>query len=412
MDHPVRRADLLSAAEAARRLQVKPETLYAYVSRGLVRSMPSPRKGRRVYAADDVERLRARHDARAGHGAVAAGALRWGEPVLETALTQIDPVVGPKYRGRPAVALAEEGTPFEAVAELLWTGELEGASAPWPPPAAHDLVRRALGVLPPGPPPIVRLALVVPALAGSDPGRYGAPDEADRARGRRLIRTLSALLAPRLAPPARVAGTVAATLAASFGLKRRAAQRALNMALVTSADHELNASTFAVRVTAGTGADLYACVSAGLAALSGPRHGGACDRVEALVAETDRPERAEAIVRERFRRGESVPGFGHPLYPDGDPRARVLLDEARRLAPRPAAALRTLLALVEAMRRADREAPTLDVGLVALSSALGLPPGSAAGLFAIGRTAGWIAHTLEQRSAGFLLRPRARYVGR
>jgi citrate synthase len=233
-------------------------------------------------------------------------------------------------------------------------------------------------------------------------------------RGRRLIRTLAALLAPRLARPARATArpvSVAATLAASFGLKRRAAQRALDVALVLSADHELNPSTFAVRVAAATGADLYACVSAGLAALSGPRHGGACDRVEALVAETGRPERAGEIVRERSRRGESVPGFGHPLYPDGDPRARVLLDEARRLSLRPVAALKVLFALVEAMRRAEREAPTLDAGLVAISSALGLPAGSAAGLFAVGRMAGWIAHALEQRSAGFLLRPRARYVG-
>jgi citrate synthase len=222
------------------------------------------------------------------------------------------------------------------------------------------------------------------------------------------------MLAPRAAParPPNPARGVAATIAASFGLRRRAGQRALDAALVTSADHELNASTFAVRVAASTGADLYACMAAGLAALSGPRHGGACDRIEALVAETGRPERAAEIVRERFRRGETVPGFGHPLYPDGDPRGRLLLDEARRLSGRPGPALRTLFALVEAMRRAEREAPTVDVGLVALSSALGLPGGTAAGLFAIGRTAGWIAHALEQRSAGFLLRPRARYIGR
>ncbi|HEV8254781.1 MAG TPA: citrate/2-methylcitrate synthase [Vicinamibacteria bacterium] len=414
MDRAVQPTDLLSAVEAARRLEVKPETLYAYVSRGLVRSLPGSKKGRRLYVAEDVERLRARHVARAGHGAVAAGALRWGEPVLETALTEIDPAAGPRYRGLSAVGLAEEGVAFEAVAELLWTGELPSPLAPWPPPASEDLARRALALLPPNAPPLARLASVVPVLAGSDPARYAASDEADRTRGRRLIRTLAALLPPRLARPARAStcpGSVATTLSGSFGLKRRGAQRALDVTLVLSADHELNPSTFAVRVAAATGADLYACASAGLATLSGPRHGGACDRVEALVAETGRPERAEEVVRERSRRGESVPGFGHPLYPDGDPRARVLLDEARRLSPRPVAALKILLALVEAMRRAEREPPTLDAGLVAISSALGLPAGSAAGLFAVGRMAGWIAHALEQRSAGFLVRPRARYVG-
>jgi citrate synthase len=161
-------ADLLSAAEAARRLEVKPETLYAYVSRGLVRSLPGSKKGRRLYVAEDVERLRARHVARAGHGAVAAGALRWGEPVLETALTQIDSAAGPRYRGLSAVGLAEEGVPFEAVAELLWTGELPSPLAPWPPPASEDLTRRALALLPPSAPPLARLALVVPAVGGSD----------------------------------------------------------------------------------------------------------------------------------------------------------------------------------------------------------------------------------------------------
>jgi citrate synthase len=179
---------------------------------------------------------------------------------------------------------------------------------------------------------------------------------------------------------------------------------------VVSADHELNASAFAVRVAASAGADLYACVSAGLAALSGPRHGGSCDRVEALVAEAGSAARADAIVRGRMRRGEEIAGFGHPLYPEGDPRAEVLLETARDLAPR-AEALSTVTALVDAMRDAGREPPTVDVGLVAIAAVLGLPPGSAAGLFAVGRAAGWIAHAFEQREAGFLLRPRARYTG-
>jgi citrate synthase len=184
----------------------------------------------------------------------------------------------------------------------------------------------------------------------------------------------------------------------------------VDRALVVSADHELNASAFAVRVAASAGADLYACVCAGLAALSGPRHGGSCDRVEALVAEAGREARAAAVVRGRMRRGEAIAGFGHPLYPGGDPRAEVLLETARDLAPR-APALATVAALIDAMRDAGREPPTIDVGLVAIAAVLDLPPGSAAGLFAVGRSAGWIAHALEQREAGFLLRPRARYTG-
>src|SRR5439155_21588512 len=110
------------------------------------------------------------------------------------------------------------------------------------------------------------------------------------------------------------------------GRAGRAGVRALNRALVLSADHELNSSTFAGRVAASVGADVYACVAAALAAFSGPRHGGACDRIEALLAETGRPERAATAIEERRRRGELVPGFGHQLYPGGDPRTPPLLE--------------------------------------------------------------------------------------
>src|SRR5215831_350721 len=114
--------ELLTAPEAARLLDVKAATLYSYVSRGLLPSVPGTRGPSRLYARGDVERLRARHVARAGHGAVAAGALRFGEPVLESALTAIDDA-GPRYRGHSAVELAQSGAAFEAVAELLWSGE-------------------------------------------------------------------------------------------------------------------------------------------------------------------------------------------------------------------------------------------------------------------------------------------------
>lgn len=412
MEHAVHRPDLLSAREAARRLDVKLETLYAYVSRGLLRSVAGPRRGRRLYVREDLERLLARHEARAGHGALAAAALRWGEPVLDTSITRIE-AAGPKYRGHPAVALAMDGVGFESVAELLWTGTLAPVEA-WPAKTPGPMLDRALVLLPDAAGPLARLALIVPATGVHDPERFGSGVEAELARGRSLIRAMGAAITAPDAEGARkalAATRVAGVLAAGFGRRGRGAERVLDLSLVLSADHELNPSAFAVRVAASTGADLYACVSAGLAALSGPRHGGACDRVEALVVETGRPERAVEVVRERSRRGESVPGFGHPLYPRGDPRGRILLDEARRLAPRPPAPLRTLLALVEAMRDAQREEPTIDAGLVAVASALRLPPGSAAGLFAVGRAAGWIAHALEQRAAGFLLRPRARYVG-
>jgi len=405
-------SELLSGAEAAALLGVKRETLYAYASRGLLRSEPGDGKSRaRLYNRADVERLRARSDARSGHGAVAAAALRWGEPVLESALTAIRDG-GLFYRGMSAVALAEADTPFETVSHRLWTGqgdELFRADS-----MGVDL-RALTSLLPRGTPALPSLSLAVAAMGAQDPERFFAPLPAELSRAGSIIKRLAAALGlgadPKRAPVALRAETVAEAAIHALGARvTRPAVRAVNKALVLIADHELNASTFAVRVAASAGADLYACVSAGLATVSGPEHGGACDRVEALASEAGRPERARAAVQERARRGEAMPGFGHRLYPEGDPRTQPLLRAAAELAPR-SVAVRTILAIEEAMRESGREPASVDIALVALSAALGAAPGSAAGLFAVGRCAGWIAHALEQRSAGFMVRPRARYTG-
>ncbi len=404
---------LLDARQATAFLGIKRETLYAYVSRGLVRSVPSEGGRGRLYFRSDLEQLKARHDARAGHGAVAGSALRWGEPVLDSAITRIDPELGPVYRGQPAIELAERGVELEAVASLLWGGPLEPTRFEANGPGIPARIAAEIGR---DPSPLARLAVVVPLLATRDPERFGAPDAAELPRARALIARMATSLALSTgrANVARAAKAprIAAALAVALGAKgpRDEVARAIDVALVLSADHELNPSTFAARVVASSGADLYACVAAALGALSGPRHGGTCDRIEALLAEASDPARAARIVRERARRGEAIPGFGHRLYPERDPRTPPLLEVAQALAPK-APAVRTLLAIVRAMRDAGREAPTLDVGLVAVAAALGLPRGAAVALFAIGRTAGWVAHALEQRSADFLLRPRARYVG-
>jgi citrate synthase len=402
--------ELLNAKEAASLLDVKLATLYAYVSRGWLKSVPGTDGPARLYPRSDVERLRARHLARRGHAAVAAGALQFGQPVLESSLTEIDER-GPRYRGHYAVDLAESGVGFEAAAELLWSGELP-RRARW---EAKSLDLRAADVarfVPRSAPPLARLPLVVSALALRDAGRFDAPETEERARGRLLIRRMVASLAlpggSRRTRRALGAPTIAGALGIALGAGEGArASSMLERALVVSLDHELNASSFAARVAASTGADLYACVGAALHTLSGPRHGGATERVEALVAETVRPGRAPAVIEQRARRGDRAPGFGHPLYPHGDPRAELLLHSLGSGSRR----AKTLLALVDAMRAAGREAPTIDTGLVAVAQALRLPPGSAGAIFAIGRAAGWIAHALEQRRSGNILRPRARYVG-
>ncbi len=399
----------MPANEAVELLGVKKETLYAYVSRGLVRSVAGPGGSRsRLYHREDLERLKARSQARAGHAAVAAGALRWGEPVLDTAVGTVGPM-GPVYRGTPALDLAERGASFEEVCELLWGG-------PFVPPkerglGAHPSALRAL--LRDGAEPFEAMLLTASALAAAE--QRGEGIEVTRRRAGVLVRRLVASCAlPRgvdaVASALAAEDSARSLLVALGGRTTPARVEAMTEALILSADHELNVSTFAARVAASSGASLSASVLAALAALSGPLHGAATARVEAMIAEIDRPERAAEVVAARLDRGESVPGYGHPLYPDGDPRGLRLFEIAQRVSSR-ARSVRILVSMTNAMLLVAHEQPTLDLGLVAVASALSLPRGSALAIFACGRLAGWIAHALEQRETGHLLRPRARYIG-
>lgn len=411
--------ELLDARQAAELLGVKPATLYAYVSRGLLSSVAAVRGRGHRYARSEVMRLKGRAEARSGHGPVAAAALDFGEPVLETAVSAVD-AQGPRYRGLSAVELAQKGVPFESVAELLWSGSLPATPPQWATDPSLSAAR-ILPLIPRGTAPLAALALLVPALALRDPARFATPPETEKERARQLLIQLAAGLAlggdsdAQRFSSALSAPSIAAAVALALGKGRRNLATgellpAINQALVIIADHELNMSTFAARVAASAGADLYACFSAALAALSGPRHGGACDRVEALVAEAARSREPAVVISDRMRRGETVPGFGHPLYPEGDPRTPPLIELAQRLGGK-RSGVDTLLALVAAMTAAGYPPPSVDFGLVALTLALGLPSGSAACLFAIGRSAGWVAHILEQRQSPVGLRPRARYVG-
>ncbi|MBL0217619.1 MAG: citrate synthase [Myxococcales bacterium] len=396
----------VDARAAAKHLGIQVRSLYAYVSRGQVRSVPGEQGRPRLYALGDLERLRVRRDARAGHGAVAAGALRWGEPVLDSAVTAITPR-GPAYRGRLAVELAAEGLPFENVAELLWSGYLPPGAVTWPRSAMpHAQLARLIGA---DAPPLDVMPLLVQVAALADPERDDRRPDAFVTRGRRLIPLLAAALAPGF-------GAATVTRALGAGSVARIAARALGVdevhapvidqVLVLLADHELNASSFTARVTASTDANPYACVAAALATLSGPKHGSASLEVAQFADEVGSPEAAKAAVRALRKQGQVPPGFGHPLYATGDPRTPPLLDAAARIGH--ARRTRTLLAVVAATTDAF---PSVDVGLAALVAALGVPASAGPGLFAVARSAGWLAHALEQRAAGHLLRPRARYVG-
>jgi citrate synthase len=378
---------LIGAAEATARLGVTRATLYAYVSRGLVRSEAGEGRERR-YRSEDIERLVARRVLRRDPVRAVRDSLHWGEPLLDSSLTLIrDGRL--YYRGRDAVALAERHR-FEAVARLLWRGRL-GPGTPFPgrplPPSVIGL-RDHLRDLP----PLQRLSSALPLLTerGGDGGETGGP----------LLSGLTSVLAGEDGET----GPIAARLSRAWtGGDGSAA--AIDRALILCADHELNVSAFSVRCAASTGAGAGAALAAGLGALSGPLHGGAVAAAGVLIAEARRVG-AEAAVAARLATDAWLPGFGHPLYPDGDPRGRSLL------AALPAgSAMRTLVTeLAAAAAAAGAGRPTLDLGLAALSGWLEVEE-AGIGVFALGRSAGWIAHAAEQRRSGRLIRPRARYTG-
>jgi citrate synthase len=392
----------LDAGRAAAELGISVATLYAYVSRGMLRSEAVGGGGRRRrYLREDVERLRTRRAARRDPARGAADALDWGMPVIESAITAVDR--GRLfYRGRDAVELSA-GRRFEEVAALLWTGELPADGGP------AELPREAPAAL--GAPVwphrlgAIERCQAALAVAAADPAAWDLREPALWAAGARIL----ALVARGVAGVASAERTVAGTLAHGWGVDAAEGRAALEAALVLCADHELNASAFTARCVASAGSSPYDAVAAALAALKGRRHGGGAARVEALLVEAGTVGPAEAVAG-RLRRGEDVPGFGHRLYPAGDPRGAALLALARRVAGE-GRELAAVEGLVASAGKLLGERPTLDVGLVALARALALPEGAPLGLFAAGRTAGWVAHVLEEYRRGRLIRPRARYVG-
>jgi citrate synthase len=190
--------------------------------------------------------------------------------------------------------------------------------------------------------------------------------------------------------------------------KKTDADRIINAALILCIDHELNVSSFTARVVCSAGTSIYEVVSAALCALRGSRHGGGIERASKLLLEMQGLPSVRDFLLQRIRAGIEIPGFGHPLYPNGDPRAAKLFDLLNQYF---AADARYWLGLVARAAKVLKRKPNIDLALAVCSLSLGLPPQGALALFALGRTAGWIAHAAEQAQSGRLIRPRARYTG-
>jgi citrate synthase len=393
----------LSASEAASILGISLATLYSYVSRGFLRPIGSKASRSKRYHREAVLRLAARKadGKRGGHSAV--GAMNLGLPVLETCISRIaDGKL--YYRNHDTVILAEKAT-LETVASILWSdAQLDYFTGN--PSATAGSVLSGLRTLTRGMAPLERAIAIMPVFAATSSLQSGEACSMFHL-GPGLMRMLAATLLdtePSAMPLHEQVGQ-------AWGAD--AAQRELiRSTLVLLADHELNASTFAVRCVASTGASLAAVLSAGLAALSGPRHGGGSSSVKALLDAAKLAPIPEKLVAGYFPADGSAPmGFRHPLYPEGDPRAAYLLDRLSEISSVSTDTTHLIaICIQEGKRRAQM--PNADFALAAMQFSFGWPDSAAISLFALARSAGWIAHAAEQSAKASLIRPRARYVGR
>jgi len=370
------------------------------------------------------------------------------EIVIESALTEITSTTQ-RYRGYDATDLALRCS-FEDVAMLLWTGSLPAGRAGLQPGAtglaaagssgwhatAEALAagRAAQAALPTGTLPLERLQVIVPALAATDQFRLHLDLPAVVQAGKALVAGMAGAL-PDARPahgtasagpsgsgssgsgssgtgPAGSEEAVAARLVPKLcaGPIRPGLVRVLNAALVLVADHELAASTLAARVAASMRADPYAVVATGLGAMGGALHGGAALGAELMLGSASSPADAPRVVGDLLRRGEKLPGFGHFVYKDGDPRANLLLRLIAELAP-DAPQLAIARAVTDEARRRALPEPNIEFALAVLAGVAGMIRGSGEAIFATGRTAGWLAHALEEYERNIPIRPRSIYTG-
>ncbi|MFE2524316.1 citrate synthase [Streptomyces sp. NPDC059382] len=398
----------INTREAARLLGVKPATVYAYVSRGQLGSRRDPVGRGSSFDAAEVEAL-ARRSRREAAGPTGSHA---GELSVRTSLTLIEP---DRYyfRGVDAVELASRYR-YEEVAEWLWTGSLKPGARFVAPPEPLAAARRAVAALPEHGGPLDRLRVAVAAAAVADPLRFDLSEEAVLGSARCLIPTLVGALPERGA--ARWAGDTRLARLLWSRLTALApdpdALAVLDLALGLLVDHDLAASTLAVRVAASARAHPYAAVSAGLGALEGPLHGAAGRLAHRMLVEVLERGGAAPVVSEYLRAGRRVPGLGHRLYRGEDPRATALFARLEALDQAgPALGAARDVASVMAGHGGGLHA-NVDLALAVLTVSCAMPAEAGETVFAVARTAGWIAHALEEyQERPLRMRPSGHYEG-
>lgn len=384
----------LTAEQAASRLGVKRQTLYAYVSRGLLARTVALDGRTSLFDADSVDALRSQRR-RIADGEVPT--------VIASSLTSID-LSGHHYRGHSVLDLVAIDEPFERVADLLWDDvdvwSLDADIA--------TRVREANALLPDGTPLLDRLRITVALLSALDPLRNDLTPKSVAHAGRSmLLAMVAALHKLHLGPRELLADQLWLSLTITPGTADQ--RRALNAALVLLADHGLAASTFAVRIAASVRADPYSLVSTGLGAMGGVLHGAASGQVHHLFEQADQLG-ADVVLGRELAANRRLPGVGHAIYHGSDPRDVALfrlLEAGWSGSPR----FEIVATMRELFLRRLPDAPNIDFSLGALTWLADMEP-SAGQLFAIARTAGWVAHAIEELNEPALrFRPVARYVG-
>jgi citrate synthase len=394
----VNMSELWTTGEVARRLGVKRETVYAYVSRGLLARDPASRHGRSLFEPAAVEALAdgARHPNR-------SGAI---EVTIRTELTALDPAGRMFYRGHDAVDLARHRS-FEDVAGLLWDGD---PGAPWQlQQPDRTLIAAIRASLPDDALAADLIPVATAALGATDRAPTDRRPGAVRHTAGRICAGSLAILGADVTTPNTTAERLWPVVSGHPGTSPPRGVAALNAALVLMADHELSASALAARVAASAWADPYRVVLAGLGPLGGALHGGASLQISAMLDEAASADAAYADLQRRLAAGP-LPGFGHRVYRDRDPRAEHLLERVPAIATEPARAQR-VRTLSAAARELGLPAPNADFALAALSYAMSFRRDAAATIFTIARIVGLIAHALEEYPHRLRFRPRATYIG-
>lgn len=387
----------LTAGEAAARLGVKRATLYAYVSRGLLHRHVAMDGRTSLFDSDEIDAFRS------GRRRATEGEL---DTVISTALTWVrDGDL--RVRGRDLVALVDQGATYEEIVSLVWAGEVDWSLSD----AELSAVDTVQAALPSTTPPIDRLRATVITMSALDPMRSDLSAPAIRTAGASVLSAMVAGLPLKGRLPAKggLADRMWPRLVA--GRSSAAQREALNAALALLVDHGLAASTFGARVAASTRADPYSVVSAGLGVVGGTLHGAASATVHDLLAMAHREGDAGAAIGETHRRLGRNPGFGHTVYDDEDPRYGALMRRvvaAWRNDPR----LRVVHEVRDLVSQRSSEIPNIDLALGAFTWLARMDADAGEAIFAVSRTAGWLAHAIEEfGEAPLRFRPRARYVG-